>query len=155
PPCRWMAASCGVCCSETVSIARNLLLAASTNQWLRERATRMPFVRRSVARFMPGEDADAALSAAKVQRGLRIGTILTRLGEEARSRAEAEAVTQHYLDLFDRIDAVAVDAHVSIKPTQLGLGLDTGLCHQHVERLVDRARDPRRLLWIDMENARY
>ena len=138
-----------------MSIARNLLLAASTNQWLREHATRMPFVRRSVARFMPGEDADAALAAAGVQQAQRVGAILTRLGENVTSRAEAEAVTLHYLDLLDRIDAAALDAHVSIKPTQLGLGLDTALCHQHVQRIVDRARELRRLIWIDMENARY
>ena len=34
-----------------MSIARNILLAASTNVWLRERATKAPFVRRSVLNF--------------------------------------------------------------------------------------------------------
>jgi proline dehydrogenase len=138
-----------------VSIARNLLLAASTNRWLREHATKMRFVRRSVARFMPGEDADAAIAAARVQHEDHISAILSRLGEGVWSRPEAEAVTRHYLDLLDRIDASGLDAQVSIKPTQLGLGLDTELCHQHVEQLVDRAHALQRLLWIDMENARY
>jgi proline dehydrogenase len=138
-----------------VSIARNLLLAASTNQWLRERAPRMPFVRQSVARFMPGERLDDALAAAEAQQNEGIGALLTRLGEDVTTRAEAEEVTRHYLDVLDRIDSTGLDAQVSIKPTQLGLGLDTELCHENVQRLVDRARERRRLLWIDMESARY
>jgi proline dehydrogenase len=138
-----------------VSIARNLLLAASTSRWLREHATKMPVVRRSVSRFMPGEDAAAAIAAARTQQADRIGAILTRLGEDVQTRSEAEAVTLHYLDVLDRIDEAGLDAHVSIKPTQLGLGFDTELCHQNVQRLVDRARERRRLLWIDMESARH
>jgi len=38
-----------------MSVARKLLLAMSTNAWLRERATKTAFVRRSVSAFMPGE----------------------------------------------------------------------------------------------------
>ncbi len=44
---------------------RSILLAASQNAWLRERAGRYKFVRRSVARFMPGEEAEDAINAAK------------------------------------------------------------------------------------------
>ena len=43
---------------------RKVLLATSTNGWLRDRATKTGFVRRSVSRFMPGEQIDDALRAA-------------------------------------------------------------------------------------------
>ena len=46
-------------------VMRKLLLAGSTNPWLRERATKTAFVRRSVSRFMPGEQIDDALRAAR------------------------------------------------------------------------------------------
>ena len=46
-----------------MSLARNLLLAGSQSAWLREHATRYPFVRRSVSRFMPGERAEDAARA--------------------------------------------------------------------------------------------
>src|SRR3979490_2492167 len=52
-----------------MSIARKLLLAASTNAWLRERATKTAFVRRSVSTFMPGERLRDALAAAAAPRG--------------------------------------------------------------------------------------
>ena len=43
---------------------RQLLLAGSTNPWLRDKATKTAFVRRSVSRFMPGEQIEDALRAA-------------------------------------------------------------------------------------------
>ncbi|MEP7304498.1 MAG: proline dehydrogenase family protein [Acidobacteriota bacterium] len=138
-----------------MSVARNLLLAASTNVWLRDRAMRARFVKRSVARFMPGERIEDAMSAALRQHSQGIGSILAHLGENVTTGEEAEAVTQHYLDVLDRLGDASLDAQVSIKPTQLGLDLDKGLCQHNVQRLVDRAAELRRLLWIDMENARY
>ena len=38
-----------------MSVARTVLLKISDNQWLRDNGTRLPFVRRAVSKFMPGE----------------------------------------------------------------------------------------------------
>ena len=72
-----------------MSLMRKALLAGSTNVWLRERATKAAFVRRSVARFMPGETMDDALRAAGELKGERITTILTRLGACSRTRGSS------------------------------------------------------------------
>ena len=64
-----------------MSFARKALLALSTNRWLRERATKTAFVRRSVSTFMPGERLEDAMAAAAAQQARGIGTILTKLGE--------------------------------------------------------------------------
>ena len=114
-----------------------------------------PFVMRSVSRFMPGERMDDALAATARLNRESIGTILTHLGENLATAAEADEVTAHYLELLNRVSAAGLDAQVSIKPTQLGLDLDPALCLQNLERLVDRATASGQLLWIDMENARY
>lgn len=138
-----------------MSLARNILLAASTNVWLRERATRAPFVRRSVSRFMPGERLEDAMAAAAAQETQRIGTIFTRLGENLTRVDEAEEVTRHYLDVLDRIQAANLAAQISVKPTQLGLDLDQELCFRNLHRLVDRAAERRGFVWIDMESSPY
>jgi hypothetical protein len=75
-----------------MSVMRAVLLAGSQNAWLRDRAMRSPFVRRSVARFMPGETLDAALDAARGLERRGTGTVLTRLGENLSEAGEAEAV---------------------------------------------------------------
>lgn len=136
-------------------IARKLLLAASTNAWLRERAMKTPFVMRSVSRFMPGERTEDALAAAGRQQQEGIGAILTELGENLTTSADAAGVTEHYLRLLEKVSAGGLDAHISVKLTQLGLDLDPGLCRGNLERLVDRGLELQRFVWIDMENARY
>src|SRR5262245_30472982 len=107
-----------------MSVARNVLLALSTNAWLREHATKTAFVRRSVSTFMPGEKLDDAVAAASAQQAKGIGTIFTRLGENLTRADEAEAVTLHYLGVLDRVREAGLRAQISVKPTQLGLDLD-------------------------------
>jgi proline dehydrogenase len=138
-----------------MSIARKALLAMSTNAWLRERATRTAFVRRSVSAFMPGERLEDAMTAAAAQERQGIRTIFTRLGENLTTVEDAEAVTQHYLEVLDKVQAAGLDAQISVKPTQLGLDLDEELCFRNLQRLVDRAEERKNFVWIDMESSPY
>ncbi len=136
-----------------MSWVRNLLVEASESQWLRERAPRLGFVRRGAARFLPGDDADAAVAAARRLAADGLSTLFTHLGENVRDRAEAEAVTQGYLDLIDRIRAESLSAEISVKLTQLGLDLDRGLCLTNLVKLLDYSVG--RTVWIDMEQSLY
>jgi proline dehydrogenase len=138
-----------------MSIARKALLAMSTNRWLRERATKTAFVRRSVSTFMPGERLDDAMRAASQQEAQGITTIFTKLGENLTRLEEAEEVTQHYLDVLDKVNASGLRAQISVKPTQLGLDLDKELCFRNLQRLVDRAGERDNFIWIDMEGSPY
>jgi proline dehydrogenase len=127
----------------------------STNAWLRERATRTAFVRRSVSTFMPGERLEDAMAAAAAQQAHGIATIFTKLGENLTRVEEADEVTRHYLEVLDRVKAAGLRAQISVKPTQLGLDLDQGLCLGHLQRLVDRAQERDTFVWIDMESSPY
>ncbi len=127
----------------------------STNAWLRERATRTAFVRRSVSAFMPGERLEDAMTAAAAQERQGIRTIFTKLGENLTRVEDAEEVTQHYLEVLDKVQAAGLDAHISVKPTQLGLDLDKELCFRNLQRLVDRAEERQNFIWIDMEGSPY
>src|SRR4030095_3415320 len=138
-----------------MSVARKILLAASTNEWLRQRAMRTAFVRRSVSRFMPGEHIEDALLAARAQEAQGINTIFTRLGENLTRTDEAEAVTEHYLDVLDRVKAAGLNAQISVKPTQLGLDLDSALCFANLQRLVNRAAETENFICINMESSSH
>ena len=138
-----------------MSVMRKVLLAGSTNPWLRDRATKYRFVRRSVSRFMPGEQVEDALRAAKELRPDGINTILTQLGENLTKVEEFEQVTRHYLDVLDKVAASGLDAQISIKPTQLGFDLDPALCERNLDRLVERAEQRNNFVWLDMESSPY
>jgi proline dehydrogenase len=138
-----------------MSVARKILLAMSTNAWLRERATKTAFVRRSVSTFMPGERLEDAMTAAAAQEARGINTIFTKLGENLTRVEDAEEVTLHYLDVLDKVSAAGLQAQISVKPTQLGLDLDKELCFRNLQRLVDRAEVRNNFVWIDMESSPY
>jgi proline dehydrogenase len=138
-----------------MSFARKALLAASNNAWLRDRATRTQLVRRSVSRFMPGERLEDAMSAVARLHQAGISAILTQLGENLSDASAAEAVTQHYLEVLDTVEATGSDAQISVKLTQLGLDQDQSLSFRNLQRLLDRARETHNFVWLDMESARY
>jgi proline dehydrogenase len=125
------------------------------NTWLRERLPKLPFARRAVRRFMPGEDAESALAAAKAFEADRITSLFTRLGENVTSPAEADAVADHYLELMDTIEERGLDAEISVKPTQLGYDIDQDRTLEHLRRLAGRAARIGRTVWIDMEASAY
>ncbi len=137
-----------------MSVMRSLLLAASQNRWLRERATKYKFVRRSVSRFMPGEDVEDAIGAAKALSSKKISSVFTRLGENITDTREAEEVTQHYLDVLQKIREAGLQTEISVKLTQLGLDQSAELCVANVKKLV-RAEDTAKTIWIDMEASNY
>lgn len=135
---------------------RKALLAMSTSPFLREQATKRAFVRKSVSAFMPGEKVEDALGAAAALKPQKINTILTRLGEGVTKLDEAERVTQHYLDVLDKVKAGGLDAQISVKPTQLGLDLDADQCQRNLDRICEKAERLGNVpVWIDMENSPY
>ena len=136
-----------------MQVFRDFFLACSQSRWLRERATRLFFVRRAVSRFMPGETADDALAAAAALQNRSIGTVFTHLGENISDTAEANAVTAHYLGVLDRIRELNLPTELSVKLTQLGLDLSPELCYTNLERIVNHAGGS--LVWIDMEASNY
>ena len=138
-----------------MGLMRAALLAGSESAWLRERAVRHRSVRKAVSRFMPGELLEDALAAAAALRGVGLGAVLTRLGENVRDAEEAAEVTRHYLDVLDRVAASPAPFEISVKPTQLGLDLDPALCEANVRALVERAKATGNFVWIDMEQSRY
>lgn len=136
---------------------KGILLWASQNPTLREQLPRMRFVKRSVARFMPGETAEEAIEAARRMASQGSGTpaTFTRLGENTTDLSQAAQATGDYLRLLDCIEELALDAEISIKLTQLGIDQDPAVTATHVERLVDRSAELGRTCWIDMEASAY
>jgi proline dehydrogenase len=138
-----------------MDLLRKSLLWASTQPWLRERAVHTAFVRRSVRRFMPGETVDDAIAAARTLQAEGLTTILTHLGENLENVGEATEVREHYVAVVDQVRAAGLDAHISVKPTQLGHDQDPELCVRHCSALLDHCVARGSFLWLDMESSPY
>jgi len=138
-----------------MSVMRKVLLAGSQSVWLREKAMRWGFVRRSVSTFMPGERVEDALEAAQGLKAKKITTILTRLGESLAGAEDSQAVADHYVRVMDMIAERGLDAQISVKPTQLAYDQDKEMCYRHLTRLLDHAKLRNNIIWIDMESSEY
>ena len=134
---------------------RTILLWMARNQWLRERLPKLWFAKRAVRRFMPGEDVESALGAARGFEADGIAVMFTRLGENVTRVEEGDAVADHYLTLLETIAQRGLDGEVSVKLTQLGYDIDRERALAHCERLAERAAESGRTLWVDMEGSAY
>src|SRR5262245_36965629 len=122
-----------------MGLMRSALLAGSRSVWLREKATRYGFVQRAVKRFMPGESLEDALAATEALKQKRAAAVLTYLGENVTTAAEADDVVNHYLVVLDRIRERSLDAEISVKLTHMGLDLGVDVATATLRRLVERA----------------
>ena len=136
-------------------LGRSILLAAARSRRLNDFALHSAFVKRATRAFMPGEHAEDALAAGASIAATGRGLIFTQLGEAITSAEAAVAVRDHYLGFFDQIRAHRLPAHVSVKPTQLGLDLSMTQCQRHLLSLAAKAEATGSALWLDMEDSSY
>jgi len=137
------------------TMLRRFFLWCSESAWLAEKLPHMPFVRRSVQRFVPGEGLDDALGAVDRLRDHGIASVLTRLGEHVHSEAEATEVADHYVAVLEREVETGRDAEISVKLTQLGMEQSTALALRNLFRLCREAATRDNFVWVDMEDSSY
>ena len=104
---------------------------------------------------MPGEAFDAALNAGVDFKAQGIGSLFTRLGENIKDVAEANAVVEHYESVLAKAALAGFEAEISVKPTQLGLDIDAKTTYSNLQRLASAAAKAHSFLWLDMEGSAY
>ena len=138
---------------------RTTLLWMARNGWMKEHLPKLPFARKAVRRFMPGEQVEDAIAAADRLDTEGFGVLFTHLGENITELAEADAVAAHYHDVLERSReralAGARPIEISVKPTQLGLDVDEAVCLAHCEDLARHAEETGTWFWLDMEGSDY
>ncbi|MBT8403731.1 MAG: proline dehydrogenase family protein [Gemmatimonadetes bacterium] len=131
---------------------RSSLLWASTNPFLARRMPSYGFVRRAVRRFMPGETPEDALREAARMGAGGVPTVVTWLGENVHSVAEARDVADGYRALAATVKERGLDVELSVKPTHLGLEHGVDVAVRHIEAIAEVARG---IVWIDMEGSAH
>jgi len=112
-----------------------------------------PLLRFLARRFVAGETAASAVDAAKRMNAAGIKAVIDFLGEDVRSEQMAAAAANEYITLLDLIHSFRVDAHVSVKLSQMGLLVSRESCFENVARIVAAASKHRNFVWFDMEGS--
>ncbi len=106
-------------------------------------------------RFVAGETVDTALAAVARLNARGITASLDLLGESVHNEAEALAAGNAYVTMLDRIHKQKSDANVSVKLTAMGLDVSEDLCVSIMQKILERAREYRTFVRIDMESSEY
>jgi proline dehydrogenase len=111
--------------------------------------------RLGVGRFVAGETLEEALPALHLleQNGLK--GILDLLGEFVSTPEGVEAMMQEILRTLDVLEHEPLDRYMSVKPTQLGLGISQDLALANSIRIATRAQEVGAHVCLDMENYPY
>src|SRR5512140_1765472 len=134
---------------------RSFLIYLSKAAWAQNMVTGWGFAWQTASRFVAGTKIDDAIRAIRELNGKGIHVTLDHLGENTSRPEEASEATAAIINALDEIKASDVCANVSIKLTQIGLGLDEALCAQNLERILARAREHDNFVRIDMEDTPY
>jgi proline dehydrogenase len=134
---------------------RSTLLKLSESKGFAHWVTCNGTTRRMSHRFVAGESLDEAVLAARQCNDLGMMVSLDCLGENVTTTAEAQAVRDTYLVIYDRIAKEKLNANVSCKLTQLGLDLSVEFCEGLVLSVAERATQQDNFLRIDMEGSVY
>ena len=111
--------------------------------------------RKVSSRFVAGMRVEQALAACTKLNGEGIAVTLDSLGESVTAEAEARRSAVVYHELLDAIDERGLNANVSVKLTQIGMGFDPALAEQIVTEMVEHAVRARSFVRIDMEGSDY
>jgi proline dehydrogenase len=135
-------------------VLRAALLGAADNRGLRRFVIRHGR-RFGAYRFVAGETLDQFMEAVRATNagGMRVAAGL--LGEDVRSREDADAVAADYCQILDRFALAGADANVALKLTHLGLPIDRDLAVANLRSVVATAASHGNFVRIDMEQSAY
>jgi proline dehydrogenase len=108
-----------------------------------------------VGRFVAGETLEQALPALERLTAQGLKTNLDLLGEFIESASGAQQMTETIIATLEQLAHSQADRYMSIKPTQLGLGLDVDLAYANARRILEQAKALSAHICFDMENTPY
>lgn len=81
-----------------------------------------------------------------------ISCTVDNLGEYVTDESEATQAKEEILALIEAIQVEELDAHISLKPSQLGLDIDIDFCYDNLYEIVERAHEYGIFVNFDMED---
>ena len=134
---------------------RSFLIYLSKAPWAQKMVTSWRLAWRVASRFVAGVTVGEAIRVIGELNEHCINATLDQLGEHTSTVEEADNATEGILFLLDEIDKAGVRANVSIKLTQIGMGLDEEICRQNLVRILEQVKKHGNFLRIDMEDTPY
>ncbi len=134
---------------------RTFIISLSRVSWAQSAIMRSGLAWRAASRFVAGVEPEAAIQAARDVNDKNIAASLDHLGENTQQSSDAVQATISIFSILDQIRFSEVNSNVSIKLTQIGLGISTGLCKENLQKIIEKARENGIFIRLDMEESKY
>ncbi len=122
--------------------------------------TTIPLVPKKLVRhfadpYIAGETLSDAIRTVRALNRQGASTTIDVLGEASLRAQDTQHAVDQYIKVVETINEENLDANISIKPTQFGLGLDFDLCLDNFRKVIEALKKYDNFVRIDMEDSPY
>jgi proline dehydrogenase len=130
---------------------KDLFIGLSQNQFLNSTAKKYG-LKLGAQSVVAGTNIEEVIKSIKELNSHGISCTVDNLGEFVFKKEEATEAKEQILNVIEAIHESKVDAHISLKPTQLGLDIDYSFCLDNLREIVEKANGYDIFVNLDMED---
>lgn len=129
---------------------RDVFINLSENQFLNENAQKYG-LKLGAQHVVAGTNILEMVEAVKRLNSKGISATIDNLGEFVFDEAKATEAKNNIITVIEAIHSEGLDAHISLKLSQLGLDIDIDFAYDNLREIVERANEYNIFINIDME----
>lgn len=134
-----------------MSVAKDFFIMLSQNRMLNGAAKRWG-LKLGAQSVVAGTTIDEMVDSIRKLNANGISATIDNLGEFVFEKEEALQAKEQILAVVEAIHQHKLDAHISLKPTQLGLDVDVDFCRENLREIVAAAHEYGIFVNFDMED---
>ncbi|QVY62409.1 proline dehydrogenase family protein [Cytobacillus gottheilii] len=132
-------------------VLKDVFIGLSQNQFLNNTAKKYG-LKLGAQSVVAGTNLTEAIKSIKELNAKGISCTVDNLGEFVFEKSEATEAKNQILEVIEAIHEHQADAHISLKPSQLGLDIDYSFCLENLREIAARAYQYGIFINIDMED---
>ncbi|WP_080848330.1 proline dehydrogenase family protein [Cytobacillus gottheilii] len=132
-------------------VLKDVFIGLSQNQFLNNTAKKYG-LKLGAQSVVAGTNLTEAIKSIKELNAKGISCTVDNLGEFVFEKSEAAEAKNQILEVIEAIHEHQADAHISLKPSQLGLDIDYSFCLENLREIAARAYQYGIFINIDMED---
>ncbi len=133
---------------------KDIFMALSENQILNGAAKKYG-LKMGAQNVVAGTNIEETMESIKKLNAMGISCTVDNLGEFVFKREEAIEAKEQIINVIEAIHDYQVDAHISLKPSQLGLDIDYDFALQNLRDIAEIAAKYNTFINIDMESNKH
>ena len=134
-----------------MALLKDLFIGLSQNQFLNSAAKKYG-LKLGAQHVVAGTNVEETIESIKKLNAQGISCTVDNLGEFVFEKEEATEAKEQILEVIEAIHTHEVDAHISLKPSQLGLDIDYDFCFNNLKEIVEKANSYNIFVNFDMED---